>query len=88
MFKNGLSKNLSIIACSLFVGSAAHASGCSEMAAFNTKIDKAMKTASFSQATKNSLNTLVKECSRMHDMGMAVSSVDACNKALKIIAVN
>ncbi len=32
--------------------------------------------------------TIVKECGRMHDMGMAVSSVDACNKALKIIAVN
>ena len=88
MFKNNLTKNLSVVACSLFVGTAAYASGCSEMAAFNTKIDKAMKTASFSQDTKNNLNTLVKECGRMHDMGMAVSSVDACNKALKIIAVN
>jgi hypothetical protein len=74
------------IAC--FSMSTAYASGCSEMAAFNTKISNAMKTASFSQKTKNDLKGLVSECGRQHDMGMAVTSIDSCNQALKMVAVN
>ena len=88
MISKKVTTSLMVIGCSIFFGSTSYASGCSEMAAFNTKINNALKTASFSQDTKNSLNSLVKECGRMHDMGMAVSSVDACNKALKIVAVN
>ena len=83
-----MSRKLLIIIASLMFGSSAYGSGCSEMAAFNTKIDKALKTASFSQQTKIELNKLVKECGRMHDMGMAVNSVDSCNKALDLVAVN
>ena len=83
-----MSKKILIIITSLMLGTSAYGSGCSEMAAFNTKIDKALKTASFSQQTKRDLNKLVKECGRMHDMGMAVITVDSCNKALKLVAVN
>ena len=32
-----------------FLASSVYASGCSEMAAFNTKIKKALKTASFNE---------------------------------------
>ena len=81
-------KKIMICLAALMIGSSSYASGCSEMAAFNTKIDKALKTASFTQDTKTTLGKLVKECDRMHDMGMAVNTVDACNKALKLVAVN
>ena len=81
-------KKLMIIITTVMFGTSVYGAGCSEMAAFNTKIDKALKTASFSQQTKTDLNKLVNECGRMHGMGMAVNTVDACNKALKLVAVN
>ena len=64
------------------------ASGCSEMAAFNTKINKALKTASFNQKTLADIRNLQSECKRQHDMGMSVSSISSCNKALDLVAVN
>ena len=70
------------------VGSSVYASGCSEMAAFNTKINKALKTASFNQKTLADLKNLQSECKRQHDMGMSVSSIGSCNKALDLVAVN
>ena len=81
-------KKLAIIVVAVTMGTTVYASGCSEMAAFNTKIDKALKTASFSQKTKSDIKILTKECGRMHDMGMSVNTIDACNKALSLIAVN
>ena len=73
---------LSLTSTSLFAG------GCSEMAAFNTKIDKALKTASFNQKTLTDLKSLQSECKRQYDMGMSVSSIGSCNKALDLVAVN
>ena len=82
-------KNLSL---SLFIvsllGSGAFASGCNEMAAFNTKIDKALKTASFNQKTLADIKGFQTECKRQHDMGMSVSSISSCKKALDLVAVN
>ena len=70
------------------LGSGVYASGCSEMAAFNTKINKALKTASFNQKTLADIRNLQSECKRQHDMGMSVSSISSCNKALDLVAVN
>ena len=82
-------KNLFV---SLFIvsllGSGAFASGCNEMAAFNTKIDKALKTASFNQRTLADIKGFQRECKRQYDMGMPVSSISSCNKALDLVAVN
>ena len=69
-------------------GSSVFASGCSEMAAFNTKIDKAIKMASFNSKTLADIKNLQTECKRQHDMGMAVSSISSCNKALDLVSVN
>jgi hypothetical protein len=72
----------------LMAGSSVYASGCNKMAAFNTKINKALKTASFNQKTLADLKNLQSECKRQHDMGMSVSSIGSCNKALDLVAVN
>ena len=69
-------------------GSSVYASGCNEMAAFNTKINKALKTASFNQKTLADLKNLQSECKRQHDMGMSVGSISSCNKALDLVAIN
>ena len=83
---------LKISLASVFIisllGSGAFASGCNEMAAFNTKIDKALKTASFNKKTLADLKGFQTECKRQHDMGMSVSSISSCNKALDLVAVN
>ena len=80
------------IIASVFVitvlGSSVYASGCSEMAAFNTKIKKALKTASFNEKTLADIKNLQSECKRQHDMGMSVSAISSCNKALDLVAVN
>ncbi len=70
------------------ISSSVHASGCSEMAAFNTKIKKALKTASFNEKTLADIKNLQSECKRQHDMGMSVSAISSCNKALDLVAVN
>ena len=85
-------KNMKKLIATAFIisltGSNVFASGCSEMAAFNTKINKALKTASFNQKTLADIKNLQSECKRQHDMGMAVSSIGSCNKALDLVAVN
>ena len=77
----------SIFVITLF-GSSVNASGCSEMAAFNTKIKKALKTASFNEKTLTDIRNLQSECKRQHDMGMSVNAISSCNKALDLVAVN
>ena len=77
----------SVFVISLF-GSSVYASGCSEMAAFNTKIKKALKTASFNEKTLADIRNLQSQCKRQHDMGMSVSMIKSCNKALDLVAVN
>ena len=84
--------NMKKILTSVFLisllSSGVYASGCSEMAAFNTKIKKALKTASFNEKPLADIRNLQSECKRQHDMGMSVSSINSCNKALDLIAVN
>ena len=70
------------------LGSSVQANGCNEMAAFNTKIKKALKTASFNEKTLADIKNLQSECKRQHDMGMSMTSINSCNKALDLIAVN
>ena len=41
--------------------------------AFNTKINKALKSASFNEKTLADIRNLQSECKRQHDMGMSVS---------------
>tara|TARA_B100000886_G_C20002522_1_gene318621 strand:- start:132 stop:383 length:252 start_codon:yes stop_codon:yes gene_type:complete len=77
----------SVLFATLF-GSSAYASGCSEMAAFNTKIKKALKTASFNQKTLADIRSLQADCKRQHDMGMSVSAINSCKRALDLVAVN
>ena len=55
-------KKLILTLCTvLFLGSSAYASGCNEMAAFNTKIKKALKTASFNEKTLADIKNLQSE---------------------------
>ena len=71
-----------------FLNSGALASGCNEIAAFNTKIKNALKTVSFNETTLANLKNLQVDCKRQHDMGMAVKSIKSCNKALDLVAIN
>ena len=83
-----MKKTLASVFVMTLLSSGVHASGCSEMAAFNTKIKKALKTASFNEKTLADIKNLQSECKRQHDMGMSVSSISSCNKALDLVAVN
>ena len=83
-----MNKLVGTVLAILLLGSSVHASGCSEMAAFNTKIKKALKTASFNEKTLADIRNLQSECKRQHDMGMSVSTISSCNKALDLVAVN
>ena len=83
-----MKKIIASVVISLVFGSSVYASGCSEMAAFNTKIKKALKTASFNEKTLADIRNLQSECKRQHDMGMSVSTISSCNKALDLVAVN
>ena len=78
---------ISVFIASL-LGSGAFAGGCNEMAAFNTKIKNALKTTSFNEKTLADIRNLQSECKRQHDMGMSVSAISSCNKALDLVAVN
>ena len=79
---------IAFVFAATLLGSSVYASGCSEMAAFNTKIKKALKTASFTEKTLADIKNLQSECKRQHDMGMSVNAITSCNKALELVAVN
>ncbi len=82
-------KNLiAVIFTASLLGTGSFASGCNEMAAFNTKIKDALKTASFNKKTLANLKNLQLDCKRQHDMGMNVSSIKSCNEALDLVAIN
>ena len=62
-------KTLSIAILSVgLLSSQVLASGCSEMAAFNTKVNNFLETANLSSEAKNKINELSSECKNMHDM--------------------
>ena len=64
------------------------ASGCSEMAAFNTKVTNFLETANLTNETKNKINLLSTECQIGHDMGMEVENIDSCKTVMNMVEVN
>ena len=73
---------------SLTIGSAVYGSGCSEMAAFNTQMNKSLELVSLDDSTKKEIRNLMNQCSESHDMGLPVATIDSCNQALKMVAIN
>ena len=81
-------KTLSIAILSIgLLSSQVLASGCSEMAAFNTKVNNFLETANLSSEAKNKINELSSDCKNMHDMGMDVSEIDSCKEAMNMVKV-
>ena len=78
----------SIIIGVMMLGTQGLASGCSDMAAFNTQINDFLTTASIADTLKSDVIKLATECELMHDQGMTVSSISSCGDALKLTMVN
>ena len=78
---------ISILGATFLTGQAL-ASGCSDMAAFNTEINNFLNTASIEETLKADVKELAAECEMMHNQGMAVSSISSCGDALKLVMVN
>lgn len=72
----------------VLLGTQASASGCSDMAAFNTQINDFLKTASITDTVKADVKKLASECEAMHNQGMMVSGISSCGEALKLTMVN
>ena len=83
-----MEKIIFTIGCLFLFSGHAFASGCTDMAKFNTTIDEFMKTASLDQSVKTEIYQLQSDCQNMHDLGMDVDTVDSCKKALAITQVN
>ena len=81
-------KTLSIAILSVgLLSSQVLASGCSEMAAFNTKVNNFLETANLSSEAKNKINELSSDCKNMHDMGMEVSTIDSCKEVMSMVEI-
>ena len=81
-------KALSILTLSIsLIGTQILASGCSEMAAFNTKVNNFLETANLNNETKNKINQLSKDCKNMHDMGMEVNTIDSCKEVMSMVEI-
>ena len=81
-------KILSILTLSIsLIGTQILASGCSEMAAFNTKVNNFLETANLNNETKSKINQLSRDCKNMHDMGMDVADIDSCKEAMNMVKV-
>ena len=79
-------KILSILTLSItLIGTQILASGCSEMAAFDTKVNNFLETANLNDETKSKINQLSKDCKNMHDMGMAVNTIDSCKEVISMV---
>ena len=63
------------------------ASGCSEMAAFNTQVNNFLETANLTNDTKDKINTLSADCKSMHDLGMEVKNIDSCKEVMTLVKV-
>ena len=63
------------------------ASGCSDMAAFNTKVKDYMETANLSNEIKDKINTLSSDCKNLHNMGMDLENINSCKEVLEMIRV-
>ena len=81
-------KLLSILIVSLsLIGTQILASGCSEMAAFNTKVNNFLETANLNNETISKINQLSEKCKNMHDMGMEVKTIDSCKKVMSMVEI-
>ncbi len=81
-------KYLSIIGLATgLLATQALASGCSEMAAFNTQVNNFLETANLTSDTKDKINTLSAECKSMHDLGMEVKNIDSCKEVMTLVKV-
>ena len=69
------------------IGTQILASGCSEMAALNTKINNFLETANLNNDTKSKINQLSEDCKNMHDMGMEVNTIDSCKKVMSMVEI-
>ena len=72
----------------ILLGTQVSASGCSDMAVFNTEINEFLETPSVADTLKTDVKKLAGECKGMHNQGMTVSSISACGDALKLTMVN
>ena len=81
-------KTLYILVLSIsLIGTQILASGCSEMAAFNTKVNNLLETANLNNETKSKINQLSKDCKNMHDMGMEVNTIDSCKEVMSMVEI-
>ena len=81
-------KLLSILILTLsLIGTQILASGCSEMAAFNTKVNNFLETVNLNNETINKINQLSQECKDMHDMGMEVKTTDSCKEVMSMVEI-
>ena len=81
-------KYLSIIGLATgLLATQALASGCSDMAAFNTQVNNFLETANLTSDTKDKINTLSAECKSMHDLGMEVKNIDSCKEVMTLVKV-
>ena len=78
---------LTIILASGLLASQSIASGCSEMAAFNTQVNNFLETANLTNDTKDKINTLSADCKSMHDLGMEVKNIDSCKEVMTLVKV-
>ena len=78
---------LTIILATGLLSTQALASGCSEMAAFNTHVNNFLETANLTNDTKNKINTLSADCKSMHDLGMEVKNIDSCKEVMTLVKV-
>ena len=69
------------------IGTQILASGCSEMAALNTKLNNFLETANLNNDTKSKINQLSEDCKIMHDMGMEVNTIDSCKKVMSMVEI-
>ena len=78
---------LTIIFATGLLGSQVLASGCSEMAAFNTQVNNFLETANLTSEIKDKIDTLSADCKSMHDLGMEVKEIDSCKEVLNLVKV-
>jgi hypothetical protein len=64
------------------------ASGCTDMAAFDTKVNSFLETASLDTASRIGINQLSIKCRKMHNTGVPVSDIKSCTEALELVKIN
>ena len=68
------------------LGSSVYASGCGDGCIQHK--NESFENSFIQRKDTGRYQRVQSECKRQHDMGMSVSSINSCNKALDLIAVN